>query len=85
METRQISEHIVAWIRCFGIPLHLWICQSFSLLVSETGKLLNVDEDTSSFNRVEFARLRVRTTNLEPIFLSKLVKLNEEYFAIRLV
>ncbi|XP_057418659.1 uncharacterized protein LOC130712860 [Lotus japonicus] len=58
------SDHRVTWLRCFGIPLHLWNHICFSTLIASFGSLVALDDATLSFDRVEFARLRIRTKNL---------------------
>ena len=43
--TDFISEHFV-WLRCHGIPLHLWSDSFFKWLVAPVGDFLTVDMNT---------------------------------------
>ncbi|MCI39732.1 DUF4283 domain protein, partial [Trifolium medium] len=43
----EVSAERVAWIRIFGIPVHVWKEDFFKMIVEPFGELLVMDEDTS--------------------------------------
>ncbi|XP_057426433.1 uncharacterized protein LOC130719847 [Lotus japonicus] len=77
------SDFRISRVRCTGIPLHFWNMECFNLLVSEFGTLVGLDEATSSFKRLEFARLKVRTTSENPISWFKKLNLNGKEYGVR--
>ncbi|XP_057419154.1 uncharacterized protein LOC130713399 [Lotus japonicus] len=78
-------EQRIIWLRCEGIPLHLWKVKFFQELVNEVGEIVAVDGDTINFEKVDAARLCIRTPSMEPIFLHYKVKIKENVFNVRLV
>ncbi|CAL0299905.1 unnamed protein product [Lupinus luteus] len=53
----------LVWIRCFGLPIHVWNEESFSLLAKEFGSLLEVDKASSLKECLEYCRLMIRTSS----------------------
>lgn len=47
----------IIWVRCFGVPLHVWNETVFLAIGEKFEEVLGVDEDTSNRPFVEFARV----------------------------
>lgn len=46
-----------AWVRCYGILLHLWNTECFSKILGVFGVLTMCVEETSNLSCLEYARL----------------------------
>jgi len=49
----------VVWLRCRGLPLHLWTYDYFQRIACMVEELVEVDKATLEWERLEFARLKV--------------------------
>lgn len=78
-------DHRLVWIRCEGIPLHLWKVSFFKEITKEVGEVIAVDGDTRDFRKVDGARLCVRTSEMAPIFIHYNMKIKEVTYNIRLL
>lgn len=56
----MLKEKIV-WIRCVGLLIHMWKQNCFKGLLAPFGELLALDVLTESFERLEFACLKIRS------------------------
>lgn len=74
-----------AWIRCYGIPLHLWKKQSFSQLLTPIGEVFDLDASTEDRSRLEYARMRIRTSKLENVASAWDMTLNGTVHGLRIV
>jgi hypothetical protein len=81
---RDVGGDRYVWIRIFGIPVHAWSKKTFSLLTISLGSLIEIDQTTEEMERLDMARLLVRTPMME--FINKMikVKINNESFPIRI-
>lgn len=75
----------IPWIRCEGLPLQFWNKENFEKVVKPAGILIEIDEETSSFSCLRFARLRVKTSSLESIFFNMRIKIGNQEVGVRLV
>lgn len=73
------------WVKCEGLPLQFWNTKSFASLVNPVGELVAIDDETLSFSRLSFARLRIRTTTLDPVVLKTKILVDGNLMFIRLV
>jgi len=53
-------RHKIVWVRCRGIPLYLWNEECFRILTASVGTLIDIDKNTMTWERLEYARLKVR-------------------------
>ncbi|WJX21836.1 hypothetical protein P8452_11212 [Trifolium repens] len=56
-----LSESRETWIQIFGIPLHAWEEGSFKMLAGRFGVFLDFDEATIAKQRLDMARVKLRT------------------------
>jgi len=73
------TSHRVVWVRCYGVPLHLWNTDCFTKVIGEIStmaSLVSIDELTLSWEVVEYARLKVRLVNNGSAKLARKVKIN---------
>lgn len=57
-ESFIVNERFV-WVRCRGIPLHLWSRHYFESVGELVGKVVEVDQATVARNVLEYVRVRV--------------------------
>ncbi|PNX58851.1 hypothetical protein L195_g051122, partial [Trifolium pratense] len=69
----------------YGVPIHAWNDNFFSLLAKQYGIYLNADDTTSKKLSMDVARILIRTPGLKAVddFIS--VKVDDELFQIRLI
>lgn len=75
----------VTWVRCTGIPLHMWTMDCFKHLLLQVGDVIKIDEDTSEFVVLEFSRLLVRTTTLNFITLARKILIKGTTYTISII
>ena len=63
----KVVGNKVVWTRCRGIPLSLWIVDCFRKILHKVGSLVDVDEATLNWEKVEYARLKVRTAEASKV------------------
>lgn len=80
-----VLDHRLVWLRCEGIPLHLWKVSFFKEITKEIGEVIAVDGDTRDFLKVDAARLCVRTAKMESISVHLQVNLKEVTYPIRIL
>ncbi|XP_058721589.1 uncharacterized protein LOC131593256 [Vicia villosa] len=83
-EPRDVRGSRYVWMRVLGILIHAWCNKMFSLITISFGRLIKEDQETQDRERLDLARLFVRTPNME--FINKMinVQINKENFVIRL-
>ncbi|XP_057415291.1 uncharacterized protein LOC130710149 [Lotus japonicus] len=75
----------VVWVRCTGLPLNMWNPECLGSVVLPVGDIVKVDEGTSSFSVLEFARVQVRTTSLESVSFARKIMINGTPYTIRII
>ncbi|MCH80824.1 hypothetical protein A2U01_0001598 [Trifolium medium] len=83
-EPRDSTGARCVWIRAFGVPVHAWRRSVFSLLTNSVGRLIKIDQITENMERLDVARLFVRTSILEAINKVIKIRINNECFTIRI-
>ena len=74
----------VTWVRCTGLPLHLWRQECFEKMVLPLGDLIAVDTKTENFMNLEFSRLQIKTSELDTISHFRKIKINGVVYGIRI-
>jgi len=77
--------HKIAWVRCYGIPVTLWNKDCFSKVVGEVASLVDIDENTLSWENLEYARLQVRLPRSWKLEMTKGFRINGQVYNISLV
>lgn len=73
------------WIKCFGIPVHVWEECFFKFILMGKGTLIDIDESTKSKRRLDLARVLVKTGMNDWCNCNVMVKIGEMVHNIRLV
>ncbi|MCH84931.1 DUF4283 domain protein [Trifolium medium] len=83
--TGDVDNERLVWLRVYGIPVHAWNDNFFTLISQPFGTFLNTDESTSKKLTMDVARIMIRTPGLKAVddFLS--VKINDELFQLRII
>ncbi|XP_020207011.1 uncharacterized protein LOC109792041 [Cajanus cajan] len=66
----------VTWVKCIGIPIQQWGVSCFSQVIGVRGNMIHIDKDTKKCNKLDQARLLIRTTSFEPIWYSTRIRIN---------
>jgi hypothetical protein len=56
-----------AWVRIYGVPLHVWNLDFFKLCVYDCGRLLRLDDLTLEKGRFDYARVLISTDSVDII------------------
>lgn len=78
-------DYRVTWLRCTGLPVHMWDKECFAEMVKPVGDLISIDAQTSSFSRLEFAKILVRTNCPYRISHYRRVNINGVVYHLRLM
>ena len=54
------AGHKIVWVKCYGISVTLWNKDCFSKVVGEVASMVDIDENTLSWENLEYAPLQVR-------------------------
>ncbi|MCH79669.1 transcription factor PIF1-like [Trifolium medium] len=83
-EPRDVGGPRYVWVQVLGIPAHAWRMSVFSQIIISLGSLIKVDQATQDMERLDMARLFIRTSSME--FINKVIrtKINKESFIIRI-
>lgn len=53
---------MIIWVKCYGVPLHFWRKEFMIKLVAPVANLVELDENKENFSRLEYVRLKIRTS-----------------------
>ncbi|KAL2666260.1 hypothetical protein AAZV13_02G269000 [Glycine max] len=51
----------LVWLQCWGVPLHAWNIENISKIVAAVGEMVEVDEEVEEMQRIDRARVLIRT------------------------
>ncbi|CAI8613624.1 unnamed protein product [Vicia faba] len=81
----DVDNERVTWLWCYGIPCHLWCSKLFQFLTSPAGTFICMDEDTKNHNKLDVARVMVRTKYNLVLNETFNIGVNREAFSIKIV
>jgi len=73
------ASYRCVWVRCFGVPLPVWNKDCFTKVIgamSREAEVVVVDEDTLSWEVVEFARVNIRVQNIGSVRWARRIQIN---------
>ena len=81
------EEHFVAvdrivWVRCRGLSLKLWNSDCFKHIAALLGSLVEVDEVTSTLEKLEYARFKIRVPVGCEAKLTRYMKINDVLYQV---
>lgn len=82
---KDIDKERVAWIRCFGIPIHAWSADFFSKLIEHVGMYLYSDDNTEKRKAFDVARFLIRTNSIESLNQVVTVIIKDVSYSIKIV
>ena len=74
-----------AWLRLYGIPLHVWNETFFKLCVLDCGCYLRTDSCTLDREIFDYARVLIATSSLEIINLVKKLLIDGELVEVKII
>ncbi|GAB4837465.1 hypothetical protein Ancab_002325, partial [Ancistrocladus abbreviatus] len=80
---QAISQQRLVWLRCIGVPLHLWNLNFFTRFAERWELLISMDASTSSHSSLAVARMLILTTHPKTIDGTLPVRWRLEEFFIR--
>ncbi|PNY11622.1 hypothetical protein L195_g008233 [Trifolium pratense] len=81
----EVDTDRLVWLRVYGIPVHAWNDNFFTLLSKPFGIFLNADDSTSKKLTMDVARLLIRTPDLKPVDELFNVNIDNELFQLRVI
>ena len=73
------------WVRCYGLPFHLWNRECISKVVGEVATVVELDEATLSWDCLEYARCQVRLLKSCKAEFTKEFRINGRMYNITVV
>ena len=80
-----VADHILVWVRCYGLPIPLWTKECLTKVVGEVALVVPIDDATLSWENLEFARFQVRNLLSCEVGVLKTFRINGQVFNISLV
>ena len=74
-----------AWLRLYGVLLHVWNIHFLTLISSTYKRLLKVDSCTSNIERLQFARILITTNSFETINVMEELLVDDKTCKIKIV
>lgn len=62
-----LDQERFVWLTCYGVPLNLWSCKTFSSIGRSWGEVIGIDEDTSKMRSFQSGKVRIATKCMESI------------------
>ncbi|CAL5378234.1 unnamed protein product [Camellia sinensis] len=62
-----LDQERFVWLTCYGVPLNLWNCKTFSNIGRSWGEVIGIDEDTSRMRSFQSGKVRIATKCMESI------------------
>lgn len=81
----MVPKEREAWIRCQDVPIHARSNQFFEMIVGSLAHFMSLDYSTMHGKRFDVARVLLRTTSWETIHSIVKVRINGQFFNIRLI
>ena len=78
----QVAGHKVVWVRCYRLPLTFWNKDCFSKLVGEVVSLVSIDESTTMWEKLEYAKLQVHLLKNCNAKMAKSMRINDQTMSI---
>ena len=88
MQKWEESTHTtnrLTWIRCYNVSLFVWNTNCLSSLISDFGKVQDIDEDSLSLKGVKFMRVLVMTSTQQTISKNFKITINGLITLVKLV
>lgn len=82
-QPKLTSNNKLAWVTCLRVPLEFSGEQCFSSIVRLFGSLVSLDAETVGMNRLDRARMLVRTPKSKILAYKYNAKINDEMFKVR--
>lgn len=75
----------LVWIMCWGIPIHAWDMESVKKIAESVGEVVVVDEEVEDQQRLDWARVLVKTLWSPLINHLVTANINGEEFVVKIV
>ena len=74
-----------AWIRLYGIPIHVWNESFFKLCVLDCGRFLRTDSCSFNRERFDYTRVLIPTTSLDVVNTSDQILVDGVMVEIKII
>lgn len=81
----EADNERVVWLRCHGVPIHVWNEDFFAALARKFGDFLGTDEPTSKKDSMDVARIKIRTRVYDVFNMVVVVNINGSLYNIKMV
>lgn len=84
-DAANVPRHWLVWVKLYVVSLHLWRKECLIKIVAPVGNIVEIDENIEKFSRLEFARLKIKTSSLELITHFRKIPINDILYGLRLM
>ncbi|GKV21472.1 hypothetical protein SLEP1_g31448 [Rubroshorea leprosula] len=81
----MVARERFVWIRCQGVPVHVWGPEFFSTIGAVWGKVISLDDSTSRKLRFDIGRVLISTHIMEFISKSMIISVNGVPYVIKVM
>ncbi|GKU92387.1 hypothetical protein SLEP1_g6121 [Rubroshorea leprosula] len=81
----MVARERFVWIRCHGVPVHVWGPEFFSTIGAVWGKVISLDDSTSRKLRFDIGRMLISTHIMEFISKSMSISVNGVPYVIKVM
>ena len=75
----------LVWVLCWGVPFHAWDMENIKKIVGVVGEVVDIDDDVADLQRLDRARVLIKTPWHPTINHKVLVSINEVEYIINIV
>ncbi|GKV14958.1 hypothetical protein SLEP1_g25756 [Rubroshorea leprosula] len=80
---KMVATERFVWVKCYGVPLHVWNPEYFTIIATLWGKFISLDESTRLKKRFDVARILISTSETNLISKALWFKINGQFFCIK--
>lgn len=85
MESYEVDDERLTWVRCYGTPVHAWSEEFFKFVVLGTGEFVALDENRAKRKSFDVTRVLIRRKGYDVINFVERFEINSELFVIKVV
>ncbi|GKU89866.1 hypothetical protein SLEP1_g3943 [Rubroshorea leprosula] len=80
----EVAAERFTWLRCQGVPLHIWKSNFFETVACMFGKFVSLDGSTIKKSRLDVAKVLILTPLQENINKTLKIKVKNRFFQVRI-
>lgn len=81
----DVDNEMLTWMRCYGLPCHVWKKQFFEFISKPVGTFVCMDQESNERKKMDVARFLIRTKYYMILNESINIGVNDNTYSIKLV